>query len=108
MKYIIHILHIFYDTCFLTSQSPCLLLKVCICHFYVPQGAAEDPSKRLEVSETELQLMLEVDAEVAANERPAEGSCQLLEERDSEGETHQRQRLARKNGKGNGFDTCRT
>lgn len=71
----------------------------------VTQGAAEDPSKRLEVTETELKLMLEVDAGQTDKERPMEGTCHLEEDRDSEGETLQRQRSGRKNCRGDQFIT---
>lgn len=61
----------------------------------------------LEVTETELQLMLEVDAGQTDTERPMEGNCQLEEGRESEGETHQRQHMRKKNCKGNRFNTSK-
>lgn len=73
--------------------------------FSVTQGAAEDPSKRLEVTETELKLMLEVDAGQTEQEKSMEGKYQVEEDRDSEGETLQRQHLGRMNCRGEQFIT---
>lgn len=85
-------------------SKPLFLIKRVVT-LSVTQCAAEDPSKRLEVTETELKLMLEVDAGQTDKERPMEGNCQLEEDRDSEGETLQRQRSGRKNCRGDQFIT---
>lgn len=82
-----------------------MLSKCFVCNIKVSEDAAADPSKRLEVTETELQLMLEVDASQTRNERPVEENCQLEEGRESEGETRQVQPLGKKNGKGGQFNT---